>query len=74
MYTHFFLYLASLYLADAFIIIPSPRNHILDFSAAALSGNGQSAKSMFFLPPVLLLYQNLKFGRGSGRVLNFEFC
>ena len=44
-----FLYLAFLYLADAVIIMPSPRNHILDsFSlAAALSGNGQSAKSKF---------------------------
>ena len=45
-----FLYLAFLYLAEAIIIMPSPRNHILDFLnlAAALSGNGQSAKSKFF--------------------------
>ena len=44
------LYLAFVYLAEAVIIMPSPRNQILDFFdlAAAPSGNGQSAKSKFF--------------------------
>ena len=44
-----FIYLALLYLVEAVIIMPSPRNHILDFLnlAVALSGNGQSAKSKF---------------------------
>ena len=46
-YTVIFLYLASLYLAEANMIMPSPRNHISEFFslAAALSGNGQSTKS-----------------------------
>ena len=44
-----FLYLTFFYSAEAIIIMPSPRNHSLDFLhlAAALSGNGQSAKSKF---------------------------
>ena len=45
-----FLYLAILYLAEAVITIPSPRNHILDLFIwqLALSGNGQSDKFKFF--------------------------
>ena len=41
-HTIIFLYLAILYLAEATITMPSPRNHILDFCylAAAVSGNG----------------------------------
>ena len=45
--TVIFLYLAFLYLAEAVIIMPSPRNHIWDvFSlAAAHSEKNQSAES-----------------------------
>ena len=48
-YSHL-LYVVFLYLAEAFIIMPSPRNHmffVLFILAAALSGNGSSAKSKF---------------------------
>ena len=47
-YTVIFLYLSFSYLAETVTIMPSPRNHILDSFrlAAALSGNGWSAKSM----------------------------
>ena len=89
--TVIFLYLATLYLAEAVIKMPSPRNHILGFVnlAPALSGNGQSAKSKLFttitslvpnfkvrplLAPIassIPKKRNPKFGRGSGRVLNF---
>ena len=43
------LYVAVLYLAEAVITMPSPRNHVLDrlTLAAALSGNRQSATSEF---------------------------
>ena len=56
-YTVKLLYLAFLYLAESVILMPSPRNHILDVFnlAAALSGNGQSAKSKFFTTSTSLI-------------------
>ena len=50
------LYLAFLYLAEAVIIMPSPRNNIWDLFnlAAALSVNGQSAKSKLITTIIFL--------------------
>ena len=53
----FILYLAFLYLAEADLIIPSPRNHTWGFLilATALSGNGQSVKSKVFTTITFLI-------------------
>ena len=67
----------SLATHPAVIIMPSPRDHILDFFslAAALSGNGQSAKSKFLTTITSLIPKiRLKNGRGSGRILDLGFC
>ena len=53
------LHLAFLYLAEAVIIMPSPRNHVFVFDlAAALSGNGQSAKPKLFTTSTSLIPKN----------------
>ena len=46
-----------LYLAETVILMPGQRNNILDFLdlAAALSGNGQSAKSQFLTTSTALI-------------------
>ena len=71
-YTVKLLYLAFLYLAESVILMPSPRNHILDVFnlAAALSGNGQSAKSKFFTTSTSLIP---KFKIRLRQWSNFEF-
>ena len=68
-----FLYLAFLYLAEAIIIMPSSRNHILDlFLIWQRQFLGMaSLRNLSFLLPVLLLYQNLKYGHGSGQFVDF---
>ena len=50
MYAVIFYYSAILYLAEAIITMPSPRNHILYLFIwmPALSRNGQSAKCNMF--------------------------
>ena len=72
-YTAIFIYLAFSYLAEAVVILLSPRRYILDFLilAAALSGNGQSAKSQVFTTSILP-YQN-KINKSSAAAANFLF-
>ena len=73
----FFLHLAFLYLAETVIIMPSPRNHILDSVnlAAALSGNGQFAKSKCFNYKCFYIkIQNTEAAAAEFSTLDFEFC
>ena len=71
-YTIMFLYLAVLYLAEAVITMPSPRNHILWFCFYLAAGT-------FWEWPVwemqVAYYQNsnYKSGRAGGRISNFDF-
>ena len=71
-YSHF-VYLAFLYLAEAVMIMPSLRNHILYYFnlAAALSGNGQSAKSKLLTAITSLIS---KFKNQLQQRSYFEFC
>ena len=65
-----FLYLAFFYLAEAVMIMPSPRNHILNFFnlAVALSGNGQPAKCKFL---TAITYSNTKIQSSAATAAEF---